>query len=682
IAINNQLFPKQPVRPYSLSTPFQFNKNEETYSSTNYPEKANGVLTTNFYRGHAIANVCFTPVVYNPAENQVSFYSTVTVKVSYETSEKATNALRFLKKTDNIEKKVQNTEMINKYENLISESKSDDYDVLILSSAIFETAFEELRVLHTNYGLISKFKDLSEIYSEMDGSDNPEKIRNYIIQEYENHSIEYVLLGGDVEILPYRGFYCHVQSSSPYIDNDIPSDLYYSALDGNWNDNNNSLWGEIGEDDLEPEVSVSRMSFSNLNELNAMIHKTVSYQTDPVLGELNKPLLLGEHLYYGPLTWGADYLDLLVGEHNDNGYYTKGIPETDPYDSLYDRGAASQWTSTQLINRMNEGASFIYHAGHSDWNYMMRLSNYHITTTNFPKLDGITHNYTFVYSHGCICGAFDENDCIAEKMTTNQNILVGGVFNSRYGWFNEGQTEGPSGHLNREFVDALYTDEYNRLGRAHKESKIATSPWVNAPGQWEEGALRWCFYCSNALGDPALAIWRDEPYNVEVSCLMEFDPDATSFDVTVTINNEAASGTSCVMMNGDEFLGRAVTDETGFCVIEFIKELPNVENIQLYVNNYNTLLTKTVITFPNWVGINNHSNNESLNVYPNPADNSIFVEISEKDNENLMIEILNISGQVVITQKIKSQNIIDISSLSSGAYFVRYGDSTTKFVKK
>ena len=48
----------------------------------------------------------------------------------------------------------------------------------------------------------------------MPGQDNPEKIRNFIIQEYQGSGVEYVMLGGDVEVVPYRGFYCHVQSSS------------------------------------------------------------------------------------------------------------------------------------------------------------------------------------------------------------------------------------------------------------------------------------------------------------------------------------------------------------------------------------------------------------------------------------------------------------------------------------
>lgn len=122
----------------------------------------------------------------------------------------------------------------------------------------------------------------------------PEKIRNYITQEYQQNSIEHVVLGGDVEHVAFRGFYCHVQSSSVYEDNNIPSDIYFSSLDGNWNTNGNNLWGEIGEDDLLPEVSVGRMSFSNTTELAAMLNKTVKYQNEPVLGELRNPLLAEE----------------------------------------------------------------------------------------------------------------------------------------------------------------------------------------------------------------------------------------------------------------------------------------------------------------------------------------------------------------------------------------------------
>jgi len=168
----------------------------------------------------------------------------------------------------------------------------------------------------------------------------------------------FVLLGGDVELIPYRGFYCQVQSSGLYEDYDIPADLYYSALDGTWNDNNNNMWGEIGEDDLLPEVSVARIPASNSSELNYLLNKIISYQNTPVLNELDKPILAGEELWSNPQTWGGDYLDLLIGYHEDNGYTTSGIPVEDNIEKLYDRDLG-YWSGSALISKINEGKSFI-----------------------------------------------------------------------------------------------------------------------------------------------------------------------------------------------------------------------------------------------------------------------------------------------------------------------------------
>jgi hypothetical protein len=104
-------------------------------------------------------------------------------------------------------------------------------------------------------------------------------------------------------------------------------------------------------------------------------------------------------------------------------------------------------------------------------------------------------------------------------MVTINNFLACGVFNSRFGWFDQGTTEGPSEHLQREFVSALYTDTLpdKHFGTALMISKIKTAPWVTAPGEFEPGAQRWCHYDCNAFGDVALEIWTDEPHGVGIS---------------------------------------------------------------------------------------------------------------------------------------------------------------------
>ncbi|MCK4678897.1 MAG: T9SS type A sorting domain-containing protein [Bacteroidales bacterium] len=591
------LYPQQHSQPLSKGNSGVFVKNNKIYASTNiYPAEALGPYNTEFMNGYSFALTTFTPVTYIPSTGNVSFYKRVTVRIETRKAEAALSALERLHSSESIKKSIQNFAQNNDVISSYPERhlRNNDYQILMITPILFENSFEELIELYLTRGFKTEVATVEFIESNISGQDIQEKIRNYIIQEYTNHGVEYILLGGDVEHFPYRGFYCHVQSSSVYEDDNIPSDLYYSGLDGTWNDNGNNLWGEIGEDDLLPDVAVARMSFSTQAELANMLNKIIEYQNNPVVGELNRPLLAGEHLWSNPETWGADYMDLLIGYHEDNGYTTDGIPEDDDYETLYEKDAP--WNGSTLMGKINSGKSFVHHVGHASATYVAHLSNPDITDANFSGANGVDHNYTLFYTHGCTCGSFDYNDCIAEKMVGIQNFAAAFIGNSRYGWFNEGQTEGPSEHLHREFVDALYHDKLNRVGRAHMESRIATSPWVNAPGQWEEGALRWCFYDCNVLGDPTMAVWTDNPVSTEVDYVDAFPIGVPSMNVTVTSNGNALEGIRCALIKDGVLHGVGVTNSSGDALIELEILFTEVGEADLVISGYNCLPTYFPVT--------------------------------------------------------------------------------------
>ncbi|RLC47344.1 MAG: hypothetical protein DRH57_04245, partial [Candidatus Cloacimonadota bacterium] len=596
---NFQIYPQQHSQPISRGRTGKFVKNAEIYKSNEqYPTSLTGKLSTHFMNGFSFALSAFTPMMYYPASGKVKFYKTVTIRIHTKSDVKAHYGLNNLNTSSTILQKVhkfaQNPELISQYPQ--RKAKDDDYQLLIVTPFQYADNYQTLIDLYYVRGIKTQIATTEDINSTMPGQDLQEKIRNYIIQEYQNHSIEHVLLSGDVELVPYRGFYCVVYSSSTYEDDNIPSDLYYSALDGTWNDDGDNLWGEIGEDDLLPEISVARFTISNITDLNNMLNKTISYQDSPITGELRDPLLAGEHLWSNPLTWGGDYLDLLIGYHEDNGYITDGIPEDQNITKLYDRDMGS-WSGSTLISEINEGKSFVHHCGHANTNYCMRLDSYEITNSNFSGVNGIDHNFTMVYTHGCYSGAFDASDCIAEKMVTIENFAVAFVGNSRYGWFNEGQTEGPSAHLHREFVDALYNDKLSRIGSAHSESRTATSPWVNAPGQWEEGALRWCFYCCNVLGDPAMAVWTDEPITVQADYQTSIPVGVPCLEVTVTDNGNPVEGLNCVLFKDDVCNGIGTTDANGIAQINIDPLIVMPGDAEIVISGYNCLPTSFPIIF-------------------------------------------------------------------------------------
>jgi hypothetical protein len=76
-------------------------------------------------------------------------------------------------------------------------------------------------------------------------NDTEAKIRNFLRYAHLEWGTKYVLLGGDVQTIPVRKLYVNISGWDAgfifdrSIEGWIPSDLYYGALDGTWNNNFN-----------------------------------------------------------------------------------------------------------------------------------------------------------------------------------------------------------------------------------------------------------------------------------------------------------------------------------------------------------------------------------------------------------------------------------------------------------
>jgi len=522
------LFPGQYARPTNDTVSHALVRNLAVYQQNAiYPSQAEGKLITQYLNGYAFALSTFTPLRYNPASGKISYYRKMTVSITTAHSASSVTALKNLSSSPGIREKAcsfaQNPEMMQQYP--VRESPATAYQYLVISPTVFKTEFQPLINMYAAKGISVKVVTTDSISGVMIGNDLQEKIRNFIKGEYQSSSIQYVLLAGNPALVPSRGFYCQVYSGGGYYtETGIPADLYYSGMDGTYDANANLIYGEVADtSDLLPDIAVARFTVNDTAGLHRLLHKTIWYQTNPVLGEMNQPLLVGEYLWANPLTFGGPFMDLLINNQNARGYYTHGIPSaSNSIEKLYDTLISPtmtvwQWTKSTLMAKLNQGKSFIHHLGHANESYMLRLSFSDIINENFPLVNGVDHNYEIIYTQGCDDGAFDVSYCIAAKAVSIDNFLVAGVFNSRYGWFDEGSSppEGPSEHLEREFVSAMYTDTLpdTHLGEAHRISKVKTAPWVTLPGEWEPGAQRWCHYDCNAFGDPALQIWTAEPTN-------------------------------------------------------------------------------------------------------------------------------------------------------------------------
>lgn len=72
----------------------------------------------------------------------------------------------------------------------------------------------------------------------------------------------------------------------------------------------------------------------------------------------------------------------------------------------------------------------------------------------------------------------------------------------------------------------------------------------------------------------------------------------------------------------------------------------------------------------------NELNNLEFDLYPNPAQNNLFVS----GINSTSYRIFNTLGKEVLNGEIESKGEIKIDGLESGVYFLKIGESTKRFV--
>ena len=565
-----------------------------------YPPDA--PLATHYLRGHAIASGSVSPVGYRPSSGEVGYYGTIDVVIETSSNEEAREALELLR-TDpetraRISKLVDNPSALAQYESVPAPLRdpTSRFEYLIITTQDYSDDFFPLRDFYTRRGMRTSIMTVEDIITGYSGIDAADKIRNAIKDKYIDNNITHVLLAGDWDggssdpkIVPYRGLYCHAHSSQIITDTNIPADLYFAALDGTWNTDGDALWGEPGEDDPYSEIAVGRAPVDSPAEIAAFINKTIMYQDSPVASEVRRALLLGEKLWDNPLTYGDDELEQLIGTCFNHGFTTTGIPPDFTIVKKYDRVAT--WNGDEAIAEVNGGTNWLAHAGHSNQAYVMRMGRNTVSDDYFTN-DGISSNFPIMNSTGCYAASFDNRgvggsyesaDCIAEQMVTINHCAVAFIGNSRYGWFDEGSTNGPSNHFQRECYDAMFTEGLTTLGAANERSKDETVPFLDLPDEWEPGAVRWCFYTLNLLGDPALDGWTDTPESLDALHPASVPRGDTLFEIEAGV----PGSTACLYRDGVCY-GRGAADASGRIDLVLYRTIPDsVAWLELNVKAHN-----------------------------------------------------------------------------------------------
>ena len=488
-----------------------------------YPAQRYEIVGVQKKRGVRMVMVNLLPVEYKPKSGKVAVYNEMSVQVTTKPAAAEPgpspryrpDPLRPLSGT------VDNPDTLEAYRETAPAGgavplgicdPADSYAyVLVTSEAIRDAGVNpsvyNLLTHRQNQGLTATAVTIESILAGYGGVDDAEKLRNFILDAYNNWETDYVLLGGDIDVVPMRKLYVETWPGSSYRE-DMPSDLYFQCLDGSYNSDEDGKWGEPtdgpgGADvDLAAEVYIGRASAETAEELSNWMFKTLAYEMTPPDGEfLTSALMVGEYLgaNFGPdiFGYGKSYMEEIRLGSDRAGYTTLGFVANPAMtvDTLYDYDLESNWPKSEIISRLNSNTySLINHLGHANFDYVMRFRN--------GDADALyNEKYFFLNSQGCIPGAFDK-DCMSEHLTTStRHGAFAVVLNSRYGWGNYNNSwegfDGPSQRFQRQFWHAVFGDYVQKLGVLN-----ALSHERNIWGIHDD-CIRWCYYETNLQGDPA-----------------------------------------------------------------------------------------------------------------------------------------------------------------------------------
>ena len=223
---------------------------------------------------------------------------------------------------------------------------------------------------------------LEKILAENTGADDPEKLKQCIYRKWKEEHIGYVLLVGDVDVLPVRYMVLDRVTPAAFNYAFYPSDLYYSDLakaDGSFDDWNGRhddfharYYGEVhGEANKEdrinfdnvdylPDIAVGRWPVSNEDDVRAIASKTMAYEKLVIAGtapHLRRAGLLGVEGWVDT----NDFLAKLE-THLGQGWAVEkhwfSVKSTD------DKRAASRRNREKVAELFNRGMGLVVHTGH------------------------------------------------------------------------------------------------------------------------------------------------------------------------------------------------------------------------------------------------------------------------------------------------------------------------------
>ncbi|MCG8470929.1 MAG: C25 family cysteine peptidase [Desulfobacterales bacterium] len=404
---------------------------------------------------------------------------------------------------------------------------------LVITNTALAPAFQTLAD-HRATTLSTAILTIEEIEGRYTGRDLQEKIREAIKEFVHQRQTHYVVLGGDDTIIPDRDT---TASYSIFTETQIPTDLYYAGLSGNWDRDGDSVFGEVGEGDFAYDVVVGRIPVRTFEQAQAYIAKVKRWESKASQSLKSKFLLGGKelwHSYHGADRPTDSLIDTFAPFTAPNHPV---VSDSEMWGRRAWRDALSPWLTTPKLSLLfdtltswgstetcgdfpanlshtskvlNQGWEHLFVITHGKSQHWQMGSAQRFGTEAASQL---TAPVAFIYTTACLTNHFDgpSDPSLSEAfIRAPKGGALAYIGSSRYGWARQDippadptSTGGASLAFAKKFYQLFLSSqkEAATIGEAFYQHKLAFIALAN-----QNSAERWLMLSLNLMGDPALRL--------------------------------------------------------------------------------------------------------------------------------------------------------------------------------
>jgi len=517
------IYPAQPPVSKSLDAknkaPFIYN--EPLYNSTDFlPESTVVIADTGQIRAHEFVQIKVYPLSYAPGDGLVKIIKRVKFRVDFKGGDRTATKRAITRYfAPDIDAFARST-LIN-FDDIIPRAKkyfnnSPEGYLIIVPDALLK-GIEPFAEFKRSLGFNVTVTPLSALSTNTSAG-----IRDYIQSVYKNAATAptFVLLVGDTDLLP-----CFSRNIDPEV---LTTDLFYTTMDG--------------PNDIFPDILIGRFSVDDLAQLKTVVNKTIAYSTFNLTGETD---------------WIKRVLFMASKEHSDiseasHNYTVDTWMDPLGYESLKRFCDTGHAVTSQVLDDINKGVSFITYSGHGLWNGW--YDGPPLGPPHMPFIDN-DKMWPVVLSYACSTGAYIADDCFAETWMSG----IGDNGAVAFWGSSVDTTWGEDDILQRGVFDALFADGYTRL-RAFLNQGL----WDVYEHYAGEGMSRRYFEQYNLLGDPSLSPWTEVPSKLIVKHKQTFYLYNDTFKATVlALDSTPVAGALVSIRIGRNIHSVAYTNSSG-----------------------------------------------------------------------------------------------------------------------